>query len=318
MMTRIFYRFFLLLFFLTCASCHQDKSQISDYQHIFLPLYSKIGKYTIAIRVFKRNDIPFFLLVNPKDLTTYIAPVNQFTLRNTTPKSEKYATYHQLKKTPYYKLLCQYTSAPEKTKNQGITHASHANDGNILTIDFCPSSSPFEKVFFQKLVALSTKNRSPVPITVAISGLWLIDHPKAFHSLVNMQKNKQLKITWANHTFTHVYYHDLPNEMNFLRSPLVNMDTEIMLTEQYLLEHNQTPSVFFRFPGLVSSQLLLKKIQEYGLIPLGADAWIARNEAITPGGIILIHGNGNEPSGIAKLEPKLNHLKFIDIYSAIP
>jgi peptidoglycan/xylan/chitin deacetylase (PgdA/CDA1 family) len=321
-MRRYFLNIILLLLFLSCTACHQDKAHISDYQRIFLPLHSKNGEYVVAIRVFKRNNTPSFLLVNPSNLATWVAPVDEFTARDTTkPRPEGGLTYEQLKSTLYYQLLHQYGSdnkQAEKIENQGLTHAAHAGDGNILTIDLCPSSLPFEKEFFEKLVQLSSEKKAPIPITIAMSGLWMIDHPKAFSWLISMHKNKKLKITWANHSFTHIYYHDLPDEENFLRSDLVNMETEIMLTEQYLLEHDQTPSVFFRFPGLVSSKALLQNIQQHGLIPLGADAWIAKDEAITPGGIILVHGNSNEHIGIVKLLPQLERLKFIDIYSSIP
>ena len=36
-------------------------------------------------------------------------------------------------------------------------------------------------------------------------------------------------------------------------------------------------------------------------VPLGADAWLAKHQEITPGGIILVHGNGNEPAGIVSI-----------------
>lgn len=115
----------------------------------------------------------------------------------------------------------------------------------------------------------------------------------------------------------YIYYHDLPFRLNFLRTPMTNLNAEIMLTEQYLLEHDEVPSVFFRFPGLVSNKSLLQAIQQYGLIPLGADAWIAHHEEITPGGIILVHGNSNEHMGIVALLPKLDGLQLRDIYSSI-
>ena len=81
-----------------------------------------------------------------------------------------------------------------------------------------------------------------------------------------------------------------------------------MLTEQILLECGQTLFVFFRFPGLISNPLLLKK---YGLIPLAADAWLAKNEPIRPGSVILVHGNGNEPLGIKRLIPELKQHHWV-------
>lgn len=94
---------------------------------------------------------------------------------------------------------------------------------------------------------------------------------------------------------------------------MINLDTEILLTEQYLLEHNQTPSVFFRFPGLVSNTLLLNQLKKFGLIPLSADAWLAKDEQVSPGGIVLVHGNGNEPLGIRLVTPLLNSLHWVSL-----
>lgn len=56
----------------------------------------------------------------------------------------------------------------------------------------------------------------------------------------------------------------------------------------------------------MANEVLMKELREtYNLIPLGANAWIAKNEPIKEGSFILIHGNKNEPEGIALLEQKL-------------
>ena len=76
--------------------------------------------------------------------------------------------------------------------------------------------------------------------------------------------------------------------------------------EIILLEHGTTPSVFFRFPGLISSKELIKKVCDFGLITVGADAWLAKEEKPEAGSVILVHANGNEEIGVKKL------LDFID------
>jgi hypothetical protein len=40
------------------------------------------------------------------------------------------------------------------------------------------------------------------------------------------------------------------------------------------------------------------KITAYGLIPVGSDAWLAKNQKPQNGSIVLVHANGNEPYGI--------------------
>jgi hypothetical protein len=42
----------------------------------------------------------------------------------------------------------------------------------------------------------------------------------------------------------------------------------------------------------------MDNVIEYGLIPIGSDAWLAKGQPIHSGSIVLIHGNGNEPIGI--------------------
>ncbi len=65
-----------------------------------------------------------------------------------------------------------------------------------------------------------------------------------------------------------------------------------------MIEEGVTPSPFFRFPGLVSDRTIFRKVNGYGLIPLGSDAWLGKNQWPKNGSIILLHGNGNEPIGI--------------------
>jgi hypothetical protein len=49
----------------------------------------------------------------------------------------------------------------------------------------------------------------------------------------------------------------------------------------------------------VSDQQVVYKITDYGLIPIGSDAWLAKGQHAQNGSIVLIHGNGNEPVGVA-------------------
>jgi hypothetical protein len=59
-----------------------------------------------------------------------------------------------------------------------------------------------------------------------------------------------------------------------------------------------TPSVFFRFPGLVSDAKTVQAIHDLGLITIGSDTWIAKGQKVKEGSIILLHGNKNEPKGV--------------------
>ena len=80
--------------------------------------------------------------------------------------------------------------------------------------------------------------------------------------------------------------------------PGIDLDTEVLQTEVAMLERAMLPSVFFRFPGLVSDESIFERVTSFGLIPTGTDAWLAKGQPATPGSIVLIHGNGNEPAGV--------------------
>jgi hypothetical protein len=85
---------------------------------------------------------------------------------------------------------------------------------------------------------------------------------------------------------------------NFLLTPGVNFAEEVLGTEKLLISKGLVPSVFFRFPGLVANQEKMAQLSEWGLVAVGADAWIGKGQKPHPGSIVLLHGNGNEPKGL--------------------
>jgi hypothetical protein len=107
-----------------------------------------------------------------------------------------------------------------------------------------------------------------------------------------------ISVTWINHTYNHQYNPKVPIKENFLLEPNTDLNFEILGTEIALLQHGFLSSVFFRFPGLVSDHNVVNRVIEYGLIPIGSDAWLAKGQQTHDGSIVLIHGNGNEPIGV--------------------
>jgi len=82
--------------------------------------------------------------------------------------------------------------------------------------------------------------------------------------------------------------------------PGTRLDEEILNTEAALLERGLAPSVFFRFPGLVSEEKLVRDVSAYGLIIVGSDAWLGKGQWPRNGSIVLVHANGNEPIGVRR------------------
>lgn len=69
-------------------------------------------------------------------------------------------------------------------------------------------------------------------------------------------------------------------------------------SEQRLIEKGVTPSIFFRFPGLIADEGLMRALRErYFLIPFPPMRG-SQNQRLENGSLILIHGNKNEPLGI--------------------
>jgi len=86
----------------------------------------------------------------------------------------------------------------------------------------------------------------------------------------------------------------------------IDTEKEILDDERLLIANGETPSLFFRFPGLVSSDPLMQAVRRFHLITLGADAWLAIGQKPRPGSIVLVHPNGNEPWGLALFADDLN------------
>ncbi|MFZ4412187.1 MAG: hypothetical protein ACOYOV_03810 [Bacteroidales bacterium] len=79
-----------------------------------------------------------------------------------------------------------------------------------------------------------------------------------------------------------------------------NVKEEILGNEILMIKNGLEPSVFFRFPGLISDYELLYIVYGFGLITIGSDAWLAKGNPAHKGSIVLIHGNGNEAIGVSK------------------
>ena len=126
----------------------------------------------------------------------------------------------------------------------------------------------------------------------------MLKHKEEFQQILNLHKTKKIQITWVNHTRNHPYTVGIESEHNFLLRQDVDPVVEILEQEQVMLAHGLMPSIFLRYPGLVSNQNLVELTKSLGLIPLGSQSWIGKTKSFSPGDILLLHGNGNERRGI--------------------
>jgi hypothetical protein len=253
------------------------------------------GQDYLLLREFEMNGHAAGLVVNTLSLKTELVALSAVSCLSPTSISVR---------SNYDMILDEATETPEALVAGGLAFGRSKN--NIyLTVDLCPSSRPFEPALFSFLTGVSEKIGRALPIAFSLSGTWMLRHSSELKQLETLAKQGEIIPVWINHTLHHNYDPKEPIENNFLMLPGVNIEDEIIGQEKLMIESGLTPSIFMRFPGLISSQKELNFVRGLGLIPVGASAWLAKTENFNFGDIILIHGNGNEKVGIIDLFFKL-------------
>ncbi len=177
-------------------------------------------------------------------------------------------------------------------RDAGLAHGT--GNGAFVTGDLCPSLQSLDRDFF----GLLERTAFHAPVALSISGLWLVHHRADFEWLRAQAATGALAITWVNHSFDHPYDPGRPMAQDFLLRPGLDIAAEILDTERLLIAAGETPSVFFRFPGLVSDAALIETVRRHHLVGLGADGWLLFSPPLRPGAILLVHPNGNEEAGL--------------------
>ena len=248
----------------------------------------------IIIRQFENTGKTYLLLVNPQTLETKVNEAAFFQIKPMTWAQVR----NFFKSTPYQKALNKAEGQSVMVQDAGIERGLPKETGISLTADLCPSHRPLDKRIFTDMFTAFQQVERPVPIALSITGIWMNRHQADLAWLKQMQQKKEIYITWINHSYNHRVSRTLPLTQNFLLENGTDINYEVLETEKDMLKNGLLPSAFFRFPGLVSDQALVKQITGYGLIPIGTDAWLAKGQQPQAGSIVLIHGNGNEPVGV--------------------
>ncbi|NVO18372.1 MAG: polysaccharide deacetylase [Bacteroidetes bacterium] len=284
-----------LFFFLTVLMAAGQ--EISNYHPISaLNMPGEKLSRLLALRQFNRGNSTFYWVVNTSTLETSVISPQEIKF---TPCSFDSACA-LLRETAYVKALKDALANSMKLQDAGITHSIPSERGIVLTIDLCPSSKKLDRELFTRTISILGKKESPVPLAISVSGSWMKEHPDDLTWILELVRNKKIHVDWINHSFTHPTSKTLPLDRNFLLEKGTSIREEVLKNEALMLECGILPSVFFRFPGLVSDQTIFDEICSFGLIPVGSDAWLAKNQEPNKGSIVLIHGNGNEPLGIEK------------------
>jgi hypothetical protein len=273
-----------------------DASSVGDYRSVLRACRAADGRRSLAIREMSLAGEPVVLLADPQALTTRLERAACWTCKD--------AADEELSGTRLMHAVEASAAAPGLVhrgflENAGLTHGG--SSGAYLTGDLCPSSRPLDRDFLERL---ATKEERP-PIALSISGLWLLHHFADYQWLLQRQTGGAFEITWVDHSYHHQFRRGVPNDRNFLLTPGVDPDAEILDTERLLIANGQTPSLFFRFPGLISSAPLMQAARRHHLIALGADAWLAIGQRPRAGSIVLVHPNGNEEIGLKMFDRDL-------------
>lgn len=294
----VLYRISLLIILLIVFSYKGVFSQsmnISNYEVCF-GVCRKDKSDFVILRKFIQNNEDYLILVNPENLYTRI-------VLKESCKPVQYGFDKIVKRfgeSVYFRSLIKSKDSARNLQDAGITHSLPEEAGINLTIDLCPSKHRLNSKIFTALLETFRNIQRPLPIAIAISGRWILEHPRDLNWLKKLQQKGDLTITWINHSLNHKFDKKLPLQNNFMLMTATNVKNEILGNEKLMLQNGLIPSVFFRFPGLISDTELLNKVFSFGLITIGSDAWLAKGNTVHEGSIVLIHGNGNEAVGVTK------------------
>ena len=271
--------------------------KVGDYRSTLLACRNGAGEGRIAIRTMTISGAPLLLLADPDKLSTSIEKRACWSCQDA---GEGVANDRYLRAV---ERAAGMPGVERRTffQNAGLTHG--AAGGSYVTGDLCPSRRPLDRRFFEKLMSGGPN----APVALSVSGLWLLNHAEDFHWLMQKQAEGALDIVWTNHSYHHPYARGRPDDQTFMLTGGLDADYEILQTERLLIANGAVPSVFFRFPGLVSNSPLMDAVRRHHLIALGADAWLAKGQQPHDGSIILVHPNGNEEAGIDRFDRDFDH-----------
>jgi hypothetical protein len=269
---------------------------VTDYRLFTGISISADGSTNVVLRKLKLRNRNSYFIVNPETLLSGIQ------LASMTDVQEM--PFNEINKllghTPYFKTLSQAEENSKSYDDAGITHFLRTQKGIDLTVDLCPSKKPIDKYLFEDILFEFGKIEKPVPVAISITGIWMEKHPGELEWLKTLEYQGKLDITWVNHTYNHRFSTMLPLRRNFILEVGTDINYEILHLEKALLEKELMPSVFFRFPGLISDHQVFEEIEGFGLVPIGSDAWLGKLQWPKSGSIVLVHGNGNEEIGIKR------------------
>jgi hypothetical protein len=283
----------------TAGAAPGSRARVQDYRVIFEECRNGPNETRLAIRRMSVDGESLLLLVDPATLATRLEHEQCWTCTETDDEAQKDTRFIRAVESAARPAAGGAATQPA-VFDAGLRHG--ATDGSFITGDLCPSRKPLDRGFLEMLERTGPRT----PVALAPSGLWLTRHPADFEWLRGEERTGALDITWVNHSYHHPYATGRRPANNFLLTPGVNMQAEVLDTERLLIANGATPSVFFRFPGLISDAALVETVRRDHLVTLGADGWLVFGPPLRLGAILLVHPNGNEQEGLRLFSSLLN------------
>ncbi|HXK12666.1 MAG TPA: polysaccharide deacetylase [Vicinamibacteria bacterium] len=255
------------------------------------------GSAAVVLRTFTRGGERLRLIVDPETLATRVVPAAGLPVKRRPWRAVREAVAG----TAYGRALKDAEANEKPLQGAGLGHLRPGRPGIDLTVDLCPSAHPLDRALFTALTDALGREARPLPVAIALTGAWMREHAADLEWLASLEREGTLAVTWVNHSNHHRASPEAPLEENFLLQPGTDVRAEVLDTEKAMLEAGLLPSVFFRFPGLVSRPDVFGTVVGLGLVPLGSDAWLAKSrKPPAEGSIVLVHANGNEPVGVRR------------------
>ena len=250
-------------------------ARVRNYCPIFKQCHNALNQTRLAIRRMSVDAENLLLMVNPSTLETSLEHERCWTCADTDDETQKETRLIQM----FSQAAANGGAAQSAAFNAGLSHSMR--DGSFITGDLCPSRKQLDRDLLEVLKTIGPRT----PVALAISGLWLTRHGADSQWLQEQARSGALEITWVNHSYHHPYAPGRPLANNFLLTSGFDMQSEILDTERLLIANRETPSIFFRFPGLVSDAALMQAVRRDHLVVLGADGWLVFSPPLRPGAI---------------------------------
>lgn len=252
----------------------------------------------VALRRFLLNDERAVLLAHADNLNTYV--VHEEALK----QNARPARDEEIDRSVFINTLAHTREhVIDRIREDIIAKPAFSF---VLTVDLCQSRRRWDEDLFRRLIDLSNLIDTPISIGVAITGRWALRHKSSFEALKRWSEQEKINIIWINHSMNHPLRQDRFGRYLFLTDRRVDFRDDVLSLEVLLLENGITPSIWFRFPGLVYDERVLSELNQLSLLPLDANVWLANTAGIEDGSVVLVHGNGNERSGLRKLFVELD------------